>query len=49
MRLRQPLNGFKLARGHWIFHIAFMVGSFIAIEIDPKKSIFFDENVRKDI
>lgn len=34
MRLREPLNGFNLASGHAMFHVAFLIGSFIAIQID---------------
>lgn len=34
MRLREPLNGFNLASGHAMFHIAFLIGSFIAIEVN---------------
>ena len=36
MRLREPLNGFNLASGHAMFHIAFLIGSFIAIEVNFK-------------
>ena len=29
MRLREPLNGIKLASGHWVFHAIFLIGSFL--------------------
>lgn len=32
MRLREPLNGFRLASGHLILHIAFLIGSYFAVD-----------------
>ena len=32
MRLRQPLNGFKLVKGNATFHLAFFVGSLLAVD-----------------
>ena len=34
MRLREPLNGFRMASGHAMFHIAFFIGSYIAVRVD---------------
>ena len=31
MRLREPFQGYKLSSGHPIFHIAYLIGSFIAV------------------
>ena len=30
MRLREPFEGYKLAQGHFMFHIAFLIGSIIS-------------------
>ena len=30
MRLREPFQGYKLSSGHYMFHIAYLVGSIIA-------------------
>ena len=30
MRLREPLRGYKLSSGHFMFHVAYLVGSYIA-------------------
>ena len=30
MRLREPFQGYKLAQGHFMFHMAFLLGSYIA-------------------
>ena len=41
MRLREPFAGYKLSSGHVMFHIAYLVGSYIATEYsmeDPFKS-----------
>ena len=36
MRLREPFQGWKLSSGHYMFHIAFLFGSWIAVSIiDP--------------
>ena len=31
MRLREPLSGFRFATEHWLFHLTFLIGSFIVI------------------
>jgi len=33
MRLREPFNGYRLSSGHFQFHMAFLLGSRIAIKI----------------
>jgi len=30
MRLRQPFNGYMLSSGHFMFHVAFLMGSYYA-------------------
>ena len=40
MRLREPFQGYKLSSGHFMFHMAYLVGSYIAVNIvldDPYK------------
>jgi hypothetical protein len=37
MRLREPLNGFKLAHGHGLFHIVLGLASFIAVDLKATK------------
>ena len=32
MRLREPFNGYKLSSGHFMFHMAYLVGSRIACD-----------------
>lgn len=41
MRLREPLNGFRMASGHAMFHIAFFIGSYIAVEVKSSYSDIF--------
>ena len=33
MRLREPLNGFKLAQGHPLIHIALLFGSIVTLNV----------------
>lgn len=33
MRVKEPLNGFRQAQGHLIYHIALFFGSFISLPI----------------
>jgi hypothetical protein len=33
MRLREPFQGYKLSSGHFMFHMAYLVGSYIAVNI----------------
>ena len=33
MRLREPFQGYKLSSGHFMFHMAYLVGSFISTRI----------------
>ena len=37
MRLREPFNGYKLSSGHFMFHMAYLVGSNISVRglLDP--------------
>ena len=37
MRLREPLNGFKLAHGHGVFHIVLGLASYIAVDLKATK------------
>ena len=30
MRMREPFNGYKLSSGHFMFHMAYLIGSRIA-------------------
>ena len=30
MRLREPFQGYKLSSGHAMFHLAYLIGSYIA-------------------
>ena len=32
MRLREPFSGYMLSSGHFMFHIAYLLGSYIAFE-----------------
>ena len=38
MRLREPFSGYKLSSGHFMFHMAYLLGSYYANHyvIDPK-------------
>lgn len=54
MRLREPLNGFRMASGHAMFHIAFFIGSYIAVRVDSSYYEIFNigshlSNSRKDM
>ena len=31
MRLREPFQGYKLSSGHFMFHMAYLIGSQIAV------------------
>ena len=33
MRMREPFNGYKLSSGHFMFHIAYLLGSRIATSV----------------
>ena len=33
MRLREPFGGYKLSSGHFMFHLAYIVGSQIATRV----------------
>jgi len=33
MRLREPFQGYKLSSGHLMFHIAYLIGSYISTEM----------------
>ena len=33
MRLREPFAGYMLSSGHFMFHMAFLVGSYIATNV----------------
>ena len=32
MRLREPFQGYKLSSGHFMFHMAYLIGSQIAVK-----------------
>ena len=38
MRLREPLQGFKLSQGHFLLHVALLVTSMIVIDIRSNES-----------
>lgn len=42
MRLREPFSGYKLSSGHYLFHIAYLVGSLI-LPIDFSTPIYDSE------
>lgn len=33
MRLREPFQGYKLSQGHFMFHMAYLLGSYISIRL----------------
>jgi hypothetical protein len=40
MRLREPFEGYKLSSGHAMFHIAYLIGSYVACRIImPKEAV----------
>ena len=43
MRLREPLRGYKLSSGHFMFHMAYLWGSFIATN-----KVLSEEELRGD-
>ena len=48
MRLREPFQGYKLSSGHFMFHMAYLIGSYIATEYsmdDPFKGQHFAKEV----
>ena len=34
MRLREPFNGLKMAEGHAMFHLAFLISSFFVVSLE---------------
>ena len=47
MRLKEPFQGYKLSSGHFMFHMAYLAGSYYAVHYvidDPK--VFDDESYR---
>lgn len=32
MRLREPFSGYKLSSGHYMFHLAYLCGSFLPMD-----------------
>ena len=38
MRLREPFQGYKLSSGHYMFHIAYLLGSLFALKYVLKDS-----------
>lgn len=52
MRLREPFQGYKLSSGHFMFHMAYLFGSYIATNYsmvgdgkDPFKGQHFSRDV----
>ena len=39
MRLREPFQGYKLSSGHFMFHMAYLVGSYIAVNFVIKSDV----------
>lgn len=33
MRLREPFSGYMLSSGHYMFHVAYLVGSYYAFNV----------------
>ena len=33
MRLREPFQGYKLSQGHFMFHMAYLIGSYISTRL----------------
>jgi len=48
MRLREPFAGYKLSSGHFMFHLAYIVGSQIATKIVLADSDEVDEDTTLD-
>ena len=46
MRLREPLRGYKLSSGHFMFHMAYLWGSFIAMKVLSEKDLQDEEAQR---
>ena len=44
MRLREPFQGYKLSSGHFMFHMAYLVGSYIAVNFVLTEGDTFDQN-----
>ena len=44
MRLREPFAGYMLSSGHFMFHMAFLAGSYIAKNVVLKDEIFKPES-----
>ena len=40
MRLREPFAGYMLSSGHFMFHMAFLLGSYIAKNYVLKGEVF---------
>ena len=45
MRLRQPLNGLKFARGNPGFHFALFIGSLVVCTVSPEKRFKIADNL----
>jgi hypothetical protein len=48
MRLREPFQGYKLSSGHVMFHMAYLMGSYIATEYSMTDA-FANQEIAKDI
>ena len=44
MRLREPFQGYKLSSGHFMFHMAYLIGSLISTRIVLDEDIVMDEH-----
>lgn len=44
MRLREPFQGYKLSSGHFMFHMAYLIGSQIAVRVVLKDGTEIGEN-----
>ena len=37
MRLREPFSGYKLTAGHYLYHIAFLISSYLPMDYEANK------------
>jgi hypothetical protein len=53
MRLREPFAGYKLTSGHYMFHLAFLIGTYLPLDFysdqDQYKNIENTEFVFKSL
>ena len=47
MRLREPFSGYKLTAGHYLYHIAFLISSYLPMDYEANKELQDTENARE--